>query len=133
MTSVMTMRSMATTAAGAEPQAAALVREPTDLSLPEEDVLIKGGTGENEVINGVYFKLMHTFGVKAFKMVKQTGFYTAPVVRYLYWDHVSGAWTISPKSGGPTKSGVRVGRCIKRPEKPERVWLGQKLPPKKDT
>lgn len=97
MTSVMTMRSMATTAAGAEPQAAALVREPTDLSLPEEDVLIKGGTGENEVINGVYFKLMHTFGVKAFKMVKQTGFYTAPVVRYLYWDHVSGAWTISPK------------------------------------
>ena len=44
-------------------------------------VLIRGGTGDNEVINGVYFKLMHTFGVKAFKMVKQPGFYSSPVVR----------------------------------------------------
>eukprot|EP00435_Cladocopium_sp_Y103_P068694 s465_g32.t1 len=95
--SALTMRSMPTTAAGAEPTAAALVREPTDLSLPEEDVLIKGGTGENEVINGVYFKLMHTFGVKAFKMVKQVGFYSTPTVRYLYWEHVTNTWTISPK------------------------------------
>lgn len=95
--SALTMRSMPTTAAGAEPTAAALVREPTDLYLPEEDVLIKGGTGENEVINGVYFKLMHTFGVKAFKMVKQVGFYSTPAVRYLYWDHVTSTWTISPK------------------------------------
>jgi len=54
------------------------------------------------VINGVYFKLMHTFGVKAFKMVKQvqSGFYTTTVVRYLYWDHVTSAWTISPKPLG---------------------------------
>jgi len=102
VTNTLTMRSMPTSTAGAEPAVAALVREPTDLSLPEEDVLIKGGTGENEVINGVYFKLMHTFGVKAFKMVKQvqSGFYTTTVVRYLYWDHVTSAWTISPKPLG---------------------------------
>eukprot|EP00930_Biecheleria_cincta_P037802 TRINITY_DN2597_c0_g4_i2.p1 TRINITY_DN2597_c0_g4~~TRINITY_DN2597_c0_g4_i2.p1 ORF type:complete len:4129 (+),score=689.20 TRINITY_DN2597_c0_g4_i2:1820-12388(+) len=74
-----------------------LVREPTDLTLPEEDVIIKGGTGLNAVLNGVYFKLNSTFGVKAFKMVK-----TLPsgerVVRYLYRDSGTNSWTIAPKS-----------------------------------
>jgi len=80
---------------------AALVREPTDLSMPEEDVIIAGATGVNEVMNGVYFKLSQTFGVKAFKMVKMHGAGAVskghPIVRFLYKDAATGAWTISPR------------------------------------
>jgi len=80
---------------------AALVREPTDLSMPEEDVIIAGATGVNEVMNGVYFKLSQTFGVKAFKMVKMFGAGAVskghPIVRFLYKDTATGAWTISPR------------------------------------
>lgn len=128
--SAITLPSMAMTTT--EPQGAvALVREPTDLSLPEEDVLIKGGVGENEVINGVYFKLMHTFGVKAFKMVKRVGFYSTPITRYLYWDIVANAWTISEKPLEGVCSAPGCAFCqqdgIEHPSlvtKPWYVWHG---------
>ncbi|CAE8679466.1 unnamed protein product [Polarella glacialis] len=87
--------SLTNSTAGDVGQTIAFVREPTDLSMPEEDVMISGGTGVNEELNGVYFKLTGTFGVKAFKMVKvQSGAYVA---RYLYKDVSANVWCISPK------------------------------------
>jgi len=52
-------------------------------------------------MNGVYFKLGSTFGVKAFKMVKLVSngalARPTPIIRYLYRDTSTGAWTISPR------------------------------------
>eukprot|EP00931_Biecheleriopsis_adriatica_P040126 TRINITY_DN2295_c0_g2_i2.p1 TRINITY_DN2295_c0_g2~~TRINITY_DN2295_c0_g2_i2.p1 ORF type:complete len:1028 (+),score=214.92 TRINITY_DN2295_c0_g2_i2:1132-4215(+) len=91
------LTNQASTVGTAAVEVSALVREPTDLTLPEEDVIISGGTGDNEVMNGVYFKLTQTFGVKAFKMVKQHGFYKEAVTRYLYRDTATNAWVITGK------------------------------------
>merc|ERR1712224_196817 len=41
----------------AAPEDAAVIREDTDLTLPEEDLWIVGGTGPNELMNGTYWKL----------------------------------------------------------------------------
>lgn len=54
-------------AAVTEEEAYAVLREPTDLGVGQdtaelEDVLVSGGTGNNEVLNGVYFKLTASNG-----------------------------------------------------------------------
>jgi len=48
-----------------------LVRQPTLLENPEEDIWISGGTGGNKVLNGIYFKLQGTFGRPLYKLVKK--------------------------------------------------------------
>jgi hypothetical protein len=48
-----------------------LVRQPTLLETPEEDIWIDGGTGGNEVLNGIYFRLQGTFGRPLYKLVKK--------------------------------------------------------------
>merc|ERR1719382_720128 len=79
----------------------ALVREPTDLNLPEEDVLVSGGTGDNEAMNGFYFKLSGTFGIPIYRLVKKEGFITtAYVERFLFKDPSTNCWIISSKSSG---------------------------------
>lgn len=49
------------------PDEAAVIREDTDLTLPEDDLWIVGATGQNELMNGAYWKLEDTFGVSMFK------------------------------------------------------------------
>jgi len=83
----------------------ALVREPTDLDLPEEDVYVDGGTGENEALNGFYFKMSGTFGIPMYRSVKKgNGFSimgSSYVQRYLLKDANSGnCWIISDKTSG---------------------------------
>jgi len=86
----------------------AMVREPTDLSLPEEDVLIEGGTDTNEVMNGLYFKMSGTFGLPLYKMVRPQGLLRAPFARYLYKDSKGPVWIInvSPMSDMHEVSGA---------------------------
>jgi hypothetical protein len=89
-----------------EDQDLALVREPTDLNLPEEDLIIRGGTGENEHINGVYFKISNTFGLHIYKMarVKKGTWLRGEerFERYLYKDTNGDHkyWVITPKPMG---------------------------------
>jgi len=79
----------------------ALVREPTDLNLPEEDVFISGGTGDNEILNGLFFKLTGTFGVPIYRLVKREGIFTTYYTdRFLFRDTKSNCWIISGKSTG---------------------------------
>ena len=33
-----------------------VIREDTDLTLPEDDLFISGGTGPNELMNGIFWK-----------------------------------------------------------------------------
>jgi len=76
----------------------AMVREETDLSLPEEDIFVKGGTGPNASINGLYFKLSSTYGMPVYKMVKKERRYGfgVPIARFLYFDTKENVWVISP-------------------------------------
>jgi len=84
-------------------EAGTLMREPTDDEVNEEDVFFTGGTGDNRVINGVYFKCSKTFGHVLYKMVKKMEvegtFYssTVPQIRYLYKDDISQSWNIQPR------------------------------------
>jgi len=79
----------------------ALVREPTDLGIAEEDVIIDGGTGENVVLNGIYFKLNGTYGLDIYKLVKRgEGMLGSHSQRYLYRDPKSATWIVSPKAWG---------------------------------
>jgi hypothetical protein len=74
----------------------ALVREPTDLALPEEDVLIIGGTGVNAVMNGLYTRISGTFGQLAFKLTTKNES-NKVVRRFLYQTLVGQTkyWAIS--------------------------------------
>jgi len=79
----------------------ALVREPTDLNVPEEDVLIEGGTGENNTLNGLYFKMTGTYGIPLYRLVKKEGLVTTNYAqRYLFRDAKSCCWVISGKPNG---------------------------------
>jgi hypothetical protein len=74
-----------------------LVREPTDLNMPDEDVYISGGTGENEILNGLYFKTVGSFGLRIFRHVKtkkSTGLLGGKelVQRFLWQDPKKGLW-----------------------------------------
>jgi hypothetical protein len=73
----------------------AMIREPTDLSAPEEDVLLSGGTGENSVMNGLYFKLSTCFGHSIYRLVKPGGFAADATERYLYKE--GPYWIVSAK------------------------------------
>jgi hypothetical protein len=83
-------------------EAGTMMREPTDDEVNEEDVLFSGGTGDNSVLNGVYFKCSQSFGHVLYKMVKKMEvegiFYnsTVPQIRYLYKDDISQSWNIQP-------------------------------------
>jgi hypothetical protein len=85
------------------------LREETDIILPEEDVLITGGTGQNATINGLYFKMSATYGTPVYKMVKKQSkfFYSVPVARFLYFDTVTNVWVISalPNEGPKQQPG----------------------------
>jgi len=85
------------------------MREGTDITLPEEDVLIKGGTGQNATINGLYFKLSATYGMPVYKMAKKESkfFYGVPVARFLYFDTKANIWVISalPNEGPQEQPG----------------------------
>jgi len=85
------------------------MREGTDLTLPEEDVLIKGGTGPNATINGLYFKLSATYGMPIYKMAKMESkfFYGVPIARFLYFDTKTNIWVISalPNEGPKEQPG----------------------------
>jgi len=88
----------------------AIVREPTDLNLPEEDILVTGGTEENALINGLYFKLSGTFGMSVFKHVKRTSQGMGRWVhaeRYLFQDPKGSIWIIgtSPFCNRPNAAG----------------------------
>jgi len=82
----------------------ALVREPTDLDLPEEDISIEGGTGENAVLNGLYFKMSGTFGIQMYRNVQRSSGFSllgaSYTQRYLFKDGISGCWIISDKTSG---------------------------------
>jgi hypothetical protein len=55
-----------------EPEAlAVLIRQPTDLDIPEEDIWITGGTRENAVMNGIYFKMYGSYGQPIYKLAKR--------------------------------------------------------------
>jgi len=80
-----------------------LMREPTDDEIYQEDVLFSGGTGDNAVVNGVYFKCSKSFGHVLYKMVKTVevegvfyGTSKVPQIRYLYKDDISQSWNIQP-------------------------------------
>jgi len=70
-----------------------LVRQPTDLTMPEEDVLVTGGTDGNALLNGLYFKMSGTFGVPIYKhsIMKNDKF----VHRFLYRDTKKEKWLLS--------------------------------------
>lgn len=49
------------------PEEAAVIREDTDLTMPEEDLYLEGGSADNQLMNGVYWKVSNTFGVPIYK------------------------------------------------------------------
>jgi hypothetical protein len=76
------------------------------LNLPEEDLVLRGGSDGNEALNGVYFKISHAFGLHIYKMVKvKKGNWLRgeeQLERYLYKD-TNGEekyWVITPKPMG---------------------------------
>jgi len=73
-----------------------LIREPTDLNLPDEDMYITGGEGDNEVFNGYFFKLAGTFGIPVYRIVKRVGYMRAISERFLYRDPKTACWVIGP-------------------------------------
>jgi len=81
---------------GGEGEELALIREPTDLNLPDEDICITGGTLDNEVLNGYYFKMSGTFGITIYRLVKRTGYLSHVNERFLYRDAKTSCWVIGP-------------------------------------
>eukprot|EP00928_Gymnodinium_smaydae_P031663 TRINITY_DN23173_c1_g1_i2.p1 TRINITY_DN23173_c1_g1~~TRINITY_DN23173_c1_g1_i2.p1 ORF type:complete len:351 (-),score=55.54 TRINITY_DN23173_c1_g1_i2:295-1347(-) len=95
-----------------------LYRDPTDLVLPDEDVLITGATGDNDVLNGLYFRVSGNFGLSIYKHVvvkMRSGTFMdgAPQVhqRFLWMDETKGPasakgwWVISEKPKGALVQG----------------------------
>lgn len=89
-----------------------LVRQPTDLTMPEEDVLVTGGTGGNKLMNGLYFKMSGTFGVPIYKhsLAKKDG--SGFVHKFMYRDTKKELWLISDSPGNDTVPEMRkVKNC----------------------
>merc|ERR1719296_670455 len=86
---------------GQKEEAVEPVREFADCSL--QDVVVKGGMGDNEILNGLYFKLVGDFGGPLYRCVKPGNITVngKPVLveRYLYKD--ASKWVISDKTSGP--------------------------------
>jgi len=104
----------------------AMVRDDTDLLLPEEDILVQGGTGENEALNGLYFKLSNTYGQPVYKMAKKQGAAGAVHARYLFKDPKSSCWVIAPRpdAGIATAPGCAFadGEGLDRPTAAKSGW-----------
>jgi len=83
-----------------------LVRQPTDLNMPEEDVKIDGCTDNNKDLNGLYFKMSGTFGYPIYKCAKLIGGglnrEKKPLTMYLYQDQKKELWLISDSPGNDT-------------------------------
>jgi len=79
-----------------------LIREPTELLQHEEDMLVLGGTGENTVMNGLYFKVSKSFGHSLWRMVKQEtgpmGLWSKCHQRYIFKEDTKRGrtWYIAP-------------------------------------
>jgi len=72
-----------------------VIHEPTDFMLTESDVLVYGGTGPNELMNGLYYRKMGTFGVTVF-MHYTTNASNEPIERYLFQSLAGTQWIIGP-------------------------------------
>lgn len=113
-----------------EDEELALVREPTELSAPEEDVMVSGGTGQNAVVNGHYFKLSGCFGHSIFRLVHRGRLAGDTAERYLY--KLGSFWIISAKPfAGPAELQGEPGTAYVEDEaaespsaigRPWRVW-----------
>lgn len=85
----------------AEVEETAVLREQTGLDSYEEDVLITGGTKQNESLNGVYYKLSSTYGSDIYKSTiirdaaveKHSHKYFE---RFLFYDRTYQSWIIKP-------------------------------------
>ncbi|CAD7942640.1 unnamed protein product [Amoebophrya sp. A120] len=79
------------------PDESAVIREDTDLTLPEDDLWLVGASGENELMNGVYWRLSETFGVPIFKHYRcRTGLLgTVHCERYLFMNEAKNKWLIA--------------------------------------
>jgi len=114
----------------------AIVREPTDLSMPEEDIIVEGGVGENEIMNGLYFKLTATFGIPTYRLMKKTktSFWSRAEVheRFLYKDTMTNCWVISPKTNGGVSISVGCGFSddtdAQRPTEVRNAWYVWHVP-----
>jgi len=85
------------------------------LSLPEEDIWVEGGTGVNHMLNGLYFKVIGSYGLPLYKLVKKMYNPTATIAmqkvtftRFLWQDTKKGLWIISEKPMGGVKPGAGV-------------------------
>jgi len=82
-----------------------LIKQPTDLEQPEEDVEIRGGTGGNAVLNGIYYKVYGTFGIPIYKRAHRINTSTfsgtffggdsGVQFRYLYQHPAKDKWIIA--------------------------------------
>jgi len=78
-----------------------LVREPTDPDLANEDVQVTGGTNDNQVMNGVYFRITATFGIPVYRNVRTltTRFSTVVAERFIYKRDRDLCWVITEHVG----------------------------------
>eukprot|EP00929_Paragymnodinium_shiwhaense_P013631 TRINITY_DN121473_c0_g1_i1.p1 TRINITY_DN121473_c0_g1~~TRINITY_DN121473_c0_g1_i1.p1 ORF type:complete len:2646 (+),score=729.13 TRINITY_DN121473_c0_g1_i1:454-7938(+) len=100
-----------------------LVRTPTDLGLPEEDVLIRGGRAYNEAINGLYFKINNVYDLPIYKLVKRLENGEA-VQRFLWKEKKKGYWIISmkPQVISQNKACAFVDLDVPEPAMIDRPW-----------
>jgi len=124
-----------------------MAREPTEQEMfYEEDVFVTGGTGVNEIMNGMYYRLSCTPGYTVFKMTKiiqeqptkpQRG---APkevpptfLDRYLYYDASGKRWVLATRllRGLEAKPGcatakeapILVGVPNRSPTSDRNIWM----------
>eukprot|EP00929_Paragymnodinium_shiwhaense_P030381 TRINITY_DN17231_c0_g1_i2.p1 TRINITY_DN17231_c0_g1~~TRINITY_DN17231_c0_g1_i2.p1 ORF type:complete len:3553 (-),score=663.80 TRINITY_DN17231_c0_g1_i2:169-10827(-) len=78
-----------------------LTREPTEPDLLEEEVKVTGGTGPNEVLNGIYIRLSDTYGQRVFRLCKRAAGpdrrLAEQVERYMYQNFHKTMWIIAPR------------------------------------
>lgn len=79
-----------------------LVRQPTDITTPEEDIWISGGTGDNESLNGLYYKMSGTFDSPMYRHAHKKKDGTI-VSKFIYRDIAKERWMISESSGYNTE------------------------------
>lgn len=91
-----------------------------DMGLPVMDVLVSGCTGTNEVMNGLYFQMANTHGLRIFRLVKrvqeessvavsmtarlESVFKVTAFERYMYQDEDLKRWIISDTVYGNVRS-----------------------------
>jgi len=100
-----------------------LLREPTELTQRPEDVLLSGGTGENEAMNGYYVRVTKSFGHSLWRMVKREsgvlGLWARHSQRYIYREDSkrSRTWCIGPAplAGRPTGAGCAFAEDVGSP------------------